>query len=93
MFKPSKFTKLPVTIEAAQTGDGYDQDMEIMEWCGGNWEEFDAISNAGYLFSIPTLEGSMHVTKTDYVIKGVQGEFYPCKPDIFGQTYKCADQS
>lgn len=34
-----------------------------------------------------TLEGEMHVSEGDYVIKGVQGEFYPCKPDIFKQTY------
>ncbi len=36
---------------------------------------------------IVTLEGEMHVSKGDYVIKGVQGEFYPCKPEIFNETY------
>ena len=36
---------------------------------------------------IRTLEGNMIATKGDYIIKGVQGEIYPCKPDIFEQTY------
>lgn len=39
-------------------------------------------------FYIPTLEGDMHVTQGDWIIRGVQGEFYPCKPDIFEATYE-----
>ena len=39
-------------------------------------------------YYIPTLEGRMKVSDGDYVIKGVQGEFYPCKPDIFEATYE-----
>ena len=37
---------------------------------------------------IPTLEGDHEASVGDYIIKGVQGEFYPCKPDIFKQTYE-----
>lgn len=37
---------------------------------------------------IKTLEGEMKVNEDDYIIKGVNGEFYPCKPDIFEQTYE-----
>jgi len=37
---------------------------------------------------IPTLEGDIEASVGDYIIKGVQGEFYPCKPDIFEQTYE-----
>ncbi|WP_425452782.1 hypothetical protein [Ammoniphilus oxalaticus] len=37
---------------------------------------------------IRTLEGDMRVNKGDYIIKGIQGEFYPCKPDIFKATYE-----
>lgn len=37
---------------------------------------------------IETLEGTMRVSENDYIIKGVNGEFYPCKPDIFEQTYE-----
>lgn len=41
---------------------------------------------------IKTLEGLMHVSKGDYVIKGVNGEYYPCKPDIFEKTYEKVDE-
>lgn len=37
---------------------------------------------------IPTLEGDMKVSRGDWIIRGVQGEFYPCKPDIFTETYE-----
>lgn len=40
---------------------------------------------------IDTLEGSLQVSKGDYIIKGVNGEFYPCKPDIFHKTYEILD--
>ncbi len=40
---------------------------------------------------IHTLEGDMKVSKGDYIIKGVKGEFYPCKPDIFNETYQETD--
>ena len=40
--------------------------------------------------TIPTLEGEMTASDGDYIIKGVQGEFYPCKPDIFEKTYEPA---
>lgn len=44
-------------------------------------------------FMIRTLEGDMKVTRGDYIIKGVKGEFYPCKPDIFEQTYESVDEA
>jgi len=40
---------------------------------------------------IHTLEGRLHISEGDWIIKGVQGEFYPCKPDIFEQTYEPAE--
>ena len=42
---------------------------------------------------IPTLEGRMHATPGDWIIRGVQGEFYPCKPDIFEKTYEASEQA
>lgn len=60
-------------------------------WCGGQLvEEIDALdSSARYVgINIPTLEGVMRASEGDYVIKGVQGEFYPCKPSIFAATYE-----
>ncbi len=43
---------------------------------------------AGFHPVIETLEGSMKINDGDYIIKGVQGEYYPCKPDIFEATYE-----
>ena len=76
-----QFRKKPVVIEAIQF-DGTNKE-EIHNFVG------DAIGqdvNSKDLF-ITTLEGIMIASVGDYVIKGVQGEFYPCKPDIFEQTY------
>ena len=76
---------------------GYlDECIAIANWCGGlshmmcNDDEyaFDGAIVKGPYISIPTLEGMMAARPGDYVIKGVQGEFYPCKPDIFAQTYE-----
>lgn len=43
-------------------------------------------------FSIRTLEGDMKISEGDYIIKGVSGEFYPCKPEIFEKTYEVVDK-
>ena len=79
MNEPKSYTKKPVTIQAIEwTGDN---ETVITEFVGAglrNWE--------GELF-IKTLEGEMHASIGDFIIKGVGGEFYPCKPDIFAQTY------
>lgn len=78
-----KYKKRPVVIEAIQyTGEN---PAEIKEFVGENCR----INKDGYIF-IRTLEGSMEVSVGDFVIKGVNGEFYPCKPDIFGKTYEPA---
>lgn len=44
-----------------------------------------------YVIDIPTLEGTMRAMPGDYIIEGVSGEFYPCKPDIFEQTYELVE--
>ena len=84
--KMTLFRKKPIIIDAWQTGQGYDEDLEIMKWCGGKFphEEFQDEC----LFYIETLEGEMNVSSGDWVIQGVNGEFYPCKPDIFEKTYE-----
>jgi hypothetical protein len=79
-----KFRKKPVVIEAMQvTGNNT---PEILEFCPdayiiGNMESKEC-------FNIKTLEGTMLAIPGDWIIKGVKGEFYPCKPDIFEQTYE-----
>lgn len=75
-----KYRKKPVTIEA-------------IKWNGENLSEIDEfteskVKNHESVLIIPTLEGDMYASLSDYIIKGVNGEFYPCKPDIFAKTYE-----
>jgi len=87
-----KFRKIPVVIEAVQWNG---QNLkEIIDFTGLNetaqkwdWEEFEQVVKQDGL-KIFTLEGTMMANVGDYVIRGVQGEFYPCKPEIFKQTYE-----
>ena len=75
-----KFQKKPVIIEAVQfTGDNVDF---IKEFTNYN----SSICNDE--LNIHTLEGNMIARVGDWIIKGVKGEFYPCKPDIFENTYE-----
>ena len=80
-----KYRKKPVEVIAHQVGFDYDRDLEIMKWCGGTFEDDE---ESPILFYIETLEGKMAVMPEDYVIQGVEGEFYPCKPYIFEATYE-----
>lgn len=91
-----KYTKKPVTIEAIQW-DGNNL-KEIIDFTGlhesaskWTWEEYkEVVKNEG--LKIFTLEGTMMASVGDYIIKGVKGEFYPCKPDIFIATYDAAEE-
>lgn len=84
-----QYRKKPVTIEAVQF-DGLNP-TEIKDFVGENCEVeiYDnEVTPPVARIVIHTLEGDMEVSEGDYVIKGVKGEFYPCKPDIFQQTYE-----
>lgn len=81
-----QYRKKPVVIEAVQyRGDNAE---DIVAWVeSGEARGFThAATHEGQLHVV-TLEGTMTVALGDYVIRGVQGEHYPCKPDIFDQTY------
>ena len=90
-----KYRKKPVVIEAIQFIDTASNLEEIKRFVGSQLK-YDIIDTAWevgkgrphILMQIKTLEGDMHVSVGDYIIKGVKGEFYPCKPDIFEQTYE-----
>lgn len=87
-----QYRKKPVTIEAVQF-DGLNP-TEIKDFVGENCEVeiYDnEVTPPVARIVIHTLEGDMEVSRGDYVIKGVKGEFYPCKPDIFQQTYESAE--
>lgn len=82
-----KFRKKPVEIEAYQWNK--DDPEEVLNWLmGRDTLEYRLVYDGQVpdLF-LGTLEGEMHVSQGDYIIKGVQDEFYPCKEDIFAQTY------
>lgn len=84
-----QYRKKPVTIEAVQF-DGLNP-TEIKDFVGENCEVeiYDnEVTPPVARIVIHTLEGDMEVSKGDYVIKGVKGEFYPCKPNIFERTYE-----
>lgn len=74
-----KFRKKPVVIDAIQFNGNFD---EIEGFVGG-----DATFFQGQLI-VATLEGPLRAAEGDWIIKGVAGEFYPCKPDIFEKTYE-----
>ena len=80
-----KFRKKPVVIEAVKYVDGNGE--EIIDFTENNAVFHTRENNITELI-IPTLEGDMKVEKEDWVIKGVKGEFYPCKPNIFLETYE-----
>lgn len=75
-------------------------EIETVQWLATK-QSWDAIIAMGCpampgimgtdTFLIPTLEGDMTASKGDWIIKGVNGEFYPCKPDIFDKTYDLID--
>lgn len=76
-----KYRKKPVVIEAMQFKDL--ADAEIIE----KFMNRALARNANGELFIPTLEGEHIASFGDFIIKGVKGEFYPCKPDIFEMTY------
>ena len=91
------YTKLPVTVQAIQW-DGKNL-KEVTSFISGKpvnlseyaaifaWERYEKIiSDKG--LTINTLEGEMKASIGDYIIKGINGEFYPCKPGIFNKTYQ-----
>lgn len=96
---PRKFTKKPATIQAWQYSTPKDA-AAIVIWMKDNGERGARASmmmgthaTPVYQIVIPTLEGTMYARIGDWIIKGVKGEFYPCKPDIFEATYDEASES
>ncbi len=81
-----KYRKKPIIIEAVQY-TGYNAE-EIGHFAGFNAQ----IAGREGRLEIRTLEGVMSANPGDFIIKGVQGEFYPCKPDIFAATYEPAEE-
>lgn len=93
-----KFRKKPVVIEARQVEPVKECLHSILDWINEHaddqtaWLAFEGLGATAKLVGIviPTLEGEMTAEVGDWVIEGVNGEFYPCKPDIFAKTYEPA---
>lgn len=78
----TRYTKRPVVIEAVQWRGDFSEISAFMEG-----SEDVIFLNEDNTLDLPTLEGTNKANLEDWIIKGVKGEFYPCKPDIFDLTY------
>lgn len=94
----AKYRKKPVVIEAIQWTGKNDAEIEsfvrdALEGYGDNLVAYRPMSEQykSKLMYIRTLEGIMTASVDDYIVKGIQGEFYPCKPDVFKKTYERVD--
>lgn len=97
----AKYRKKPVVVEAVQFDGLYPSKIkECVEFLEDHaidlsnsyaddkfWDYCNIVEKEGGI-TIHTLEGNMLAAKGDYIIKGINGEFYPCKPDIFEKTYE-----
>ena len=83
-----KFRKKPVEIEAIQfVAENVMECVELVRERTGHEHAGIEMAKGGVILKIPTLEGTMTARTGDWIIKGVNGEIYPCKPDIFEKTY------
>lgn len=80
-----RYRKKPVEIEAMQFLGDYESVTAIHKWAGKTLLVWFMHSNK---MNIPTLEGDMTANVGDWIIRGINGEYYPCKPDIFEKTYE-----
>jgi hypothetical protein len=80
-----KYRKRPVVIEARQLTP--ENMAELAKWSGGKIDEI-GLRPEERAINIWTREGRMRASIGDFIIRGIKGEFYPCKPDIFEQTYE-----
>ena len=80
-----KYVKRPVSVEAIQYTDN--NLYEVLDFVGKENYRLEHVKNGVVDIMICTLEGDHRCNEGDYIIKGIKGEFYPCKPDIFGKTY------
>jgi hypothetical protein len=94
-----KYIKKPIVIEAMQWDGKNHRDM--YEFLGGSKEEYLTTEGDNFYIDhgkvtgglvIKTLEGEHLASIGDFIIKGVNGEYYPCKPDIFEKTYEAVEQ-
>lgn len=88
-----RFRKKSIVIKAIQATGTPENNRQIIDWTRGSWTPatMDTNGKGAHQLSIATLEGAMWVSVGDWIIKGVSGQFYLCKPDIFAATYERID--
>jgi hypothetical protein len=85
-----RFRKRPVEVDVMHLVDLLPRTLaRVTAWSGAEISYDDAGEPDG--LSIPTLEGVLHASEGDWIIRGVHGEHYACKPDIFALTYEPVD--
>lgn len=99
--KVQKFVKKPVIVEAIRVTEETARAAYVWveENTEGSFDPYDPRPESGItidphdgMMCIATLEGLMKVNLGDWIIRGVKGEFYPCKPDIFAATYEVVEE-
>ena len=89
-----KYRKKPVVIDAWQLPDGKNADLQLGGWAvAPPWVRgiVYVAEDGNNHIDIKTLEGTMRASPGDWIIRGIKGEFYPCKPDIFEATYELVE--
>ena len=86
---PKRFRKRPIEIVAVRVPIrlNWDRLDAITNWCGGTMQAVN-VTDHYWGIDIPTLEGWVRARPGDWIIRGVAGEFYPCRSDIFKATYE-----
>lgn len=92
--KMARYRKKPVEVEAVQVCEliavAQARWKELPEWFREAYEAGGIVIGADSI-SIGTLKGTMEVRRDDWIIRGVRGELYPCKPEIFAATYEAVE--
>lgn len=88
MLEPRTYRKKPVHVKAIKFNGNNSNQVEKFVYGESDEKYFTSSPH----MTIKTLEGDMKASKGDYIIQGIAGEFYPCKPDIFKATYEEVDQ-
>lgn len=85
-----RFRKKPIVIEAERLTA--ETSTAVARWSGARVVQPGNVGVSGACLEIETLEGRMRADEGDWIIRGVNGEFYPCKPDIFEKTYERCEE-
>lgn len=88
-----QFRKKPIVVEAVRWDGSSEMAKKLVKWIndqGGSANFFD-VKDMTFSISISTLEGEMYAHPGDWIIQGVENEFYPCKPSVFAKTFERND--